>query len=374
MKGAKDSSLTVLPEYRRFIEDLKARVISARISAARAVNRDLILLYWDIGRGIVEKQKTLGWGESVVEMVAADLRRAFPQMTGFSPRNVWDMRRLYATYTTPEFLAQAVREIDRGEEGQILRQAVAELSEDKKRLRAAAELTESKGIEFLRQLVAEIPWGQNLLILNKLTDPAARLYYLRATARFGWSRNVLLNQIKAGAYERAVDGEEDAQLPPRPAGASGRAGRRDAQEFLQPRIPRHPPGSQGARTGGPADLPPASVSPRTRLRLLLRRPPAPAGARAEGVFHRPALLSPLSQGAGGVRIESRAVRAGIRGQDGFLPEPAQRQGTRAGRPPVHRHHPLRRKGRRGSRIRPARPSRTPSAWRTTACEPGSRPT
>ena len=57
---------------------------------------------------------------------------------------------------------------------------------------------------FLQQLVAEIPWGHNLLILNKLTDPAARLWYLRATARFGWSRSVLLNQIKAGSYERAI--------------------------------------------------------------------------------------------------------------------------------------------------------------------------
>ena len=58
-------------------------------------------------------------------------------------------------------------------------------------------------VSFLRQLVAEIPWGQNLLILNKFTDPAARLWHLQATARFGWTRNVLLNQIKAGAYERA---------------------------------------------------------------------------------------------------------------------------------------------------------------------------
>jgi predicted nuclease of restriction endonuclease-like (RecB) superfamily len=213
MKGAKDLSLTVLPEYRRFIEDLKARVISARICAARAMNRDMILLYWDIGRGIVEKQKTLGWGDAVVEMVAADLRRDFPQVTGFSPRNVWDMRRLYATYTTPGFLSQAVREIDRGGEGQILRQAVAELSEDTKRLRAAAEFTESKGIELLRQLVAEVPWGQNLLILNKLSDSTARLYYLRATAQFGWSRNVLLNQIKAGAYERAVVEKKTHNFP-----------------------------------------------------------------------------------------------------------------------------------------------------------------
>ena len=68
----------------------------------------------------------------------------------------------------------------------------------------ATRLNDATVIEILRQLVAEIPWGQNLLILNRLRDPAARLYYLQATARFGWSRNVLLNQIKAGAYERAV--------------------------------------------------------------------------------------------------------------------------------------------------------------------------
>ena len=79
-----DTAMLTSPEYRRFIEDLKARVTAARISAARAVNRDLILLYWDIGHGIVEKQQTLGWGDSVVEMVSADLRRAFPAMTGFS--------------------------------------------------------------------------------------------------------------------------------------------------------------------------------------------------------------------------------------------------------------------------------------------------
>src|ERR1035437_8750016 len=96
MKNTIDSTATVMtsPEYRRFVEDLKARVISARIAAPRSVNRDGILLYWDIGRAIVEKQQVLGWGDAVVEMVSADLRRAFPQMKGFSPRNIWDMRRL----------------------------------------------------------------------------------------------------------------------------------------------------------------------------------------------------------------------------------------------------------------------------------------
>lgn len=213
MKNTNDPTVKTSPEYQQFIEDLKSRVASARISAARSVSLELILLYWDIGRGIVEKQQVFGWGDAVVEMVAADLRRAFPQITGFSPRNVWDMRRLYATYTAPEFLAQAVREIDRSGGSQILRQPVAELGGDKKRPEAEAKLIESKVIVFLQQLVAEIPWGQNLLILNKLATPAAHFFYLQATARFGWSRNVLLNQIKAGAYERSVTDKKTHNFP-----------------------------------------------------------------------------------------------------------------------------------------------------------------
>jgi len=191
------------PEYRRFIEQLKARVASARISAARAVNCDMILLYWDLGRGIVEKQHLLGWGESVVEMVSADLQEAFPATTGFSPRNLRDMKRFYLFYADPAIWRQAVAKLPASTQmgdSAILPQAVAKLSD-------------GKFIEFLRQLVAEIPWGHNLLILNTLTDPVARFYYLRATARFGWSRNVLLNQIKAEAYERAVTEKKTHNFP-----------------------------------------------------------------------------------------------------------------------------------------------------------------
>ena len=234
MKKPADTSLAITADYRQFVEELKARVATSRLSAARRINQELIFLYWDIGRGIVEKQKALGWGESVVEMVAAELRQAFPAMSGFSPRNVWDMKRLYEAFSAPEFLSQAVREISKRGTKPILRQPVAESAGDEKRRQPAAnlganddpptilqqpaaelgkpsirrqpvaKLEDANPIQFLRQLVAEIPWGQNLVILNKLSDPAARLWYLRATARFGWSRNVLLNQIKAGAYERAV--------------------------------------------------------------------------------------------------------------------------------------------------------------------------
>lgn len=204
MKKSRDTTLALTTDYKRFVTDLKSRIASARLSAARHVNRELVTLYWDIGRGIVEKQKELNWGESVVEMVAAELRAAFPDMSGFSPRNVWDMKRLYEAYTSPDFLSQVVRETSRKSQRTILRQLVAELSQPSNRPQAVAKLEPAEEIVILRQLVAEIPWGHHLLILNKLTAPAARLWYLRATASFGWSRNVLLNQIKAGAYERAV--------------------------------------------------------------------------------------------------------------------------------------------------------------------------
>ena len=124
------------------------------------------------GRGILENQKEQGWGKSVVDRLAADLRKEFPDISGFSARNLWNMRRLVEAYSNAGVLAQVVQEI-------------GNLEKD----------------EFLQQLVAEIPWGHNLLILNKIYDFESRLYYLRATAQFGWTRNVLLNQIKAGAYE-----------------------------------------------------------------------------------------------------------------------------------------------------------------------------
>jgi predicted nuclease of restriction endonuclease-like (RecB) superfamily len=185
------------PDYAAFLASLKERILQARTSAARAVNRDLILLYWDIGRGIVEKQQALGWGESVIDRLASDLRAAFPESTGFSPRSLRDMKRFYLLYSDDAFWRQAVVKMTSSGLGSpIWPQLVAKL-----------EGLDSEP-EILRQLVAEIPWGHHRLMMNKLGDPAACLYYLRATAQLGWSRNVLLNQIKAGAYERAVKEEK----------------------------------------------------------------------------------------------------------------------------------------------------------------------
>ncbi len=106
-------------EYIRWLGEMKSRIRSARSSAARAVNNEIILLYWDIGCGIVQNQETLGWGKSVVDRLSSDLQKEFPGTTGFSARNLWDMRRLFESYSDPDFVAQAES---------ILRQAVAELT------------------------------------------------------------------------------------------------------------------------------------------------------------------------------------------------------------------------------------------------------
>jgi predicted nuclease of restriction endonuclease-like (RecB) superfamily len=200
MKKSTDTALAITADYRQFIEELKDRVVSARISAARAITHEAILLYWDIGQRIVEKQQVLGWGDSVVEMVAADLRKAFPGSTSFSADNVWRMRQFFLAYSSAEFLGQPVPETlslgSKSSPPPFLGQLVPEIP-------AARSSAGTVGNPIL-DLLKEIPWGQNLLILKKLTDPAARLWYLRATAQFGWSRSVLLNQIKAGAYERAI--------------------------------------------------------------------------------------------------------------------------------------------------------------------------
>src|SRR4051812_42395630 len=97
-------------DYATFVADLKTRIAAARLTAARAVNAELVGLYWDIGATIREQQATQGWGDSVVERLSSDLKRPFPGTTGFSAVNLWRMRQLHEMYTAPEFLSQLVRE------------------------------------------------------------------------------------------------------------------------------------------------------------------------------------------------------------------------------------------------------------------------
>lgn len=136
-----------------------------------------MLLYWYIGQAIVARQRQFGWGSSVVENIAKDLRNQFPRSRGFSANNVWMMRQFYAEYSADFFL----RVLPRGnppESEPVLEQLV-------------------------QDLLSPVPWGHHVELLKKAKAPEARLFYLRAAARFGWSRNVLLNQIKSRAFERS---------------------------------------------------------------------------------------------------------------------------------------------------------------------------
>lgn len=174
-------------DYPAFVAELKARIASARLLAARAVNCELVGLYWDIGAAIRAKQTVQGWGDGVVDQLARDLKSAYPGVSGFSAANLWRMRQVYEAYTAPAFLAQAVREM-RGLP---------------KSTQKALTIRNEKLAQAVREIVVAVPWGHHVNLVAKVEQPEQRLYYLRATASFGWSRNVLLNQIKAQAYERS---------------------------------------------------------------------------------------------------------------------------------------------------------------------------
>lgn len=144
-------------EYFEFLNDLKVKIRQAQYKAYRAVNKELISLYWDIGKSIVDKQEELGWGQKIIQQLSDDLQKAFPKNSGFSYANLDRMRKFYLTYKDDPKLAQLVR---------------------------------------------EIPWGQNIVILEKLSDEYQREYYLRMIIRNGWSRNVLVHQIETKSFER----------------------------------------------------------------------------------------------------------------------------------------------------------------------------
>ena len=113
---------SVTETYVSFLGTLKARIHAARLSASRAVNQELILLYWDIGQEIVEKLSKLGWGESVIDRLSQDLIDEFPEVSGFSPRNLRDMKRFFVSYSSADFWRQAVAKIPWGHHYDDLKQ------------------------------------------------------------------------------------------------------------------------------------------------------------------------------------------------------------------------------------------------------------
>jgi predicted nuclease of restriction endonuclease-like (RecB) superfamily len=167
--------------YGALLEDLKTRIRAAQVKAALSVNRELIALYWHIGRSIVERQAAEGWGKAVVERLSDDLGREFPGVAGFSAGNIWRMRAFYLAWTE-EVLAQAARE--NGKKAKLAQ--------------AARELDGPNPPE----PVSDIPWFHNVVLVEKLKDPAVRLWYARQTVANGWSRAMLTHWVESDLHAR----------------------------------------------------------------------------------------------------------------------------------------------------------------------------
>ena len=160
--SAEDATPVKLTEppsgYADWLADLKARIHSAQQRAALAVNRELVLLYWQIGQDILARQAAQGWGAKVIERLSQDLRSAFPEMKGFSRANLMYMRAFAAAWPDEKIVQQAV---------------------------------------------GQLPWGHNLVLLSQLKDPTQRLAYAESAIQHGWSRNVLNIHIETRLLERS---------------------------------------------------------------------------------------------------------------------------------------------------------------------------
>ena len=150
--------LADLPDdYARTLDEIKRRVREERLRVVLAANSAMVILYWDLGRMILDRQERAGWGAKVIDRLAADLRKAFPEMKGFSPRNLLFMR------------------------------GFAEACPD---------------AEKVKQLVSQLPWGHVIRLLQRVKEPEVRDWYIREAIANGWSRSILELQIDGRAHER----------------------------------------------------------------------------------------------------------------------------------------------------------------------------
>lgn len=156
--GGGSADTPALPDtYAALLADLRARIGAAQIRAAVAVNTELVTLYWQVGHALNERVRQAGWGAKVLDQLSRDLKLAFPELGGFSPRNLRYMRQFAGAWPAPEFW---------------------------------------------QQVVARLSWSHHVVLLEKLDTPEHRLWYARAALEHGWSRNILVHQIETRLLER----------------------------------------------------------------------------------------------------------------------------------------------------------------------------
>ena len=183
-----------LKQYAPFIKGIKELIYRHQYEAMKKVNIELMQLYWEIGEEILLRQREKGWGKSIVDVLSKELQKEFPGVQGYSASNLWRMRNFYNEYSN---LAPSVREIDGQYQTTILHTSVI----NNQGLNLAPSVGEIRKIN-LPPLVAEISWSKNCVIIEKCKDPLEREFYIRTTKKFGWTKDVLINNIENQAYEK----------------------------------------------------------------------------------------------------------------------------------------------------------------------------
>lgn len=185
--------------YRDLLGDIKTRVRQGQRRAALSANAEMIHMYWDIGRMIAARQEKEGWGAGVIPRLAVDLKNELPEQKGFSERNIGYMIRFAREYDSSAILQRSVAKLvpqpaaligqSKNEEPGILQQP-------------AAKLEFTAMLPILQRSVAQLPWGINITLMQKIAHLPTRLWYAERALEQGWTRDTLTLQIKNRAHER----------------------------------------------------------------------------------------------------------------------------------------------------------------------------
>jgi predicted nuclease of restriction endonuclease-like (RecB) superfamily len=275
-------------DYPQFLDEVKARVASARAQAVLAVSAAVLAAYWEIGTGILEREHREGWGAKVIERLAADLRREFPEMKGLSPRNLRYMRDFARAWP-----AESVREM-------------------------------------LQQPAARLPWGHHIVLFDKLSEPDARYWYASYAAEHGCSRKVLEAQIASDLRARhgAALTTFERALPP-PDSELVRDALKDPYnfEFLSLSADAKERDLEQALRNDVQSF----LMDMGRGFALVAASPRRGHRRGVGVLPRPPLLQLHPAALRRDRPEDRGFQARVRRQDELLPHRGGRTGTPGGR-------------------------------------------
>jgi len=194
-----------LIQYGELLDSVKQRIRLAQVKAALSANSEMILMYWDIGRMIHARQQIEGWGSGVIPRLSKDIRNELPEVKGFSERNIGYMIRFAREYGQLSVLQQPAAKLSN------------EVFSSELSPRSEGQLLPSIYFGDSQQLVLKIPWGHNILLMEKVSDFVVREWYMRQTVENGWTRDTLSSMVRSDVYKRqgkAVTNFEKRLPPP----------------------------------------------------------------------------------------------------------------------------------------------------------------